>query len=267
MIRLQVRIIKESNLINLFDYGFANYKVQQIAAKNTSIENLTIENATKDTKNLSLLLKDSITCLAPKDLDLNNLNYSLELNENISAPITEGDTLGKIVYNIDGITYSSDLIAEHSVEKFNVLLLISQIALAIIVLLILIKLFSPKKKYKKYKKLKHDPRITKLGNILRKTSLDEFPQFVNILKGEMSLVGPRPYLYREKEDLGENYYNSITKVKPGITGYWQVNGRNDVDFEERAYMDTYYIERRGIVMDLKIILKTFLKIFKKEGAV
>lgn len=124
-----------------------------------------------------------------------------------------------------------------------------------------------KKEYKKYKKLKHDPRITKLGNILRKTSLDEFPQFVNILKGEMSLVGPRPYLYREKEDLGEYYYNSITKVKPGITGYWQVNGRNDVDFEERAYMDTYYIERRGIVMDLKIILKTFLKIFKKEGAV
>ena len=121
--------------------------------------------------------------------------------------------------------------------------------------------------YKKYKKLKHDPRITKLGNILRKTSLDEFPQFVNILKGEMSLVGPRPYLYREKEDLGEYYYNSITKVKPGITGYWQVNGRNVVDFEERAYMDTYYIERRGIVMDLKIILKTFLKIFKKEGAV
>ena len=124
-----------------------------------------------------------------------------------------------------------------------------------------------KKEYKKYKKLKHDPRITKLGAILRKTSLDEFPQFINVLKGEMSLVGPRPYLYREKEDLGEYYYNSITKVKPGITGYWQVNGRNDVDFEERAYMDTYYIERRGIIMDLKIILKTFLKIFKKEGAV
>ena len=121
--------------------------------------------------------------------------------------------------------------------------------------------------FKKYKKLKHDPRITKLGNILRKTSLDEFPQFVNILKGEMSLVGPRPYLHREKEDLGGYYYNSITKVKPGITGYWQVNGRNDVDFEERAYMDTYYIERRGIVMDLKIVLKTFFKIFKKEGAV
>lgn len=123
-----------------------------------------------------------------------------------------------------------------------------------------------KKEYKKYKKLKHDPRITKLGNILRKTSLDEFPQFINVLKGEMSLVGPRPYLYREKEDLGE-YSNLITKVTPGITGYWQVNGRNDVDFEERKYMDTYYIEHRGIIMDLKIISKTFFKIFKKEGAV
>ena len=123
-----------------------------------------------------------------------------------------------------------------------------------------------RKEYKKYKKLKDDPRITKLGVFLRKTSLDEFPQFINILKGDMSLVGPRPYLYREKIDMGD-YYDQIVNVKPGITGYWQVNGRNDVDFEERTYMDTYYIEHRGIIMDIKIILKTVLKIFKKEGAV
>lgn len=123
-----------------------------------------------------------------------------------------------------------------------------------------------RKEYKKYKKLKNDPRITKLGNFLRKTSLDEFPQFINLLKGNMSLVGPRPYLYREKNDMGD-YYDQIVQVKPGITGYWQVNGRNDVDFEERTYMDTYYIEHRGIIMDLKIILKTVLKMFKKEGAI
>lgn len=123
-----------------------------------------------------------------------------------------------------------------------------------------------KKEYKKYKKLKNDPRITKLGIFLRKTSLDEFPQFINILKGEMSLVGPRPYLHRERNDMGD-YYDQIVQVKPGITGYWQVNGRNDVDFEERTYMDTYYIEHRGIIMDIKIILKTVLKIFKKEGAI
>lgn len=123
-----------------------------------------------------------------------------------------------------------------------------------------------RKEYKKYKKLKNDPRITKLGNFLRKTSLDEFPQFINLLKGDMSLVGPRPYLYREKNDMGD-YYDQIVQVKPGITGYWQVNGRNDVDFEERTYMDTYYIEHRGIITDLKIILKTVLKMFKKEGAI
>ena len=123
-----------------------------------------------------------------------------------------------------------------------------------------------RKEYKKYKKLKDDPRITKLGAFLRKTSLDEFPQFINILKGDMSLVGPRPYLYREKIDMGD-YYDQIVNVKPGITGYWQVNGRNDVDFEERTYLDTYYIEHRGIIMDIKIILKTILKIFKREGAI
>ena len=122
-----------------------------------------------------------------------------------------------------------------------------------------------REEYKKYKKLKNDPRITTVGKFLRKTSLDEFPQFINVLKGDMSFVGPRPYLYREKEDMGESF-NKIVSVKPGITGYWQVNGRNDVDFQDRLNMDTYYIDHRGLVMDLKIILKTFLKTLKKEGA-
>lgn len=139
--------------LNLFEYGFNNYKIQQIANANTSITEINIKNATKDTKKLSLLLKDNITCIAPIDLNLNTLNYSIELNENILAPISQGDVLGKINYNIDGITYSSDLIAEHSVEKFNVLSLIYQIIFVIIVLLILIKLFYSKKKYKNYEKI------------------------------------------------------------------------------------------------------------------
>ena len=122
-----------------------------------------------------------------------------------------------------------------------------------------------REEYKKYKKLKNDPRITTVGKFLRKTSLDEFPQFINVLKGDMSFVGPRPYLYREKEDMGESF-NKIVSVKPGITGYWQVNGRNDVDFQDRLNMDTYYIEHRGLVMDFKIILKTFFKTLRKEGA-
>ena len=122
-----------------------------------------------------------------------------------------------------------------------------------------------KEEYKKYKKLKEDPRITKLGKFLRKTSLDEFPQFINVLKGDMSLVGPRPYLYREKADMGENY-SEIIKVKPGLTGYWQVNGRSDVDFNERTKMDVEYIKDRNLWFDLKILVKTILKVFKKGGA-
>ena len=121
-----------------------------------------------------------------------------------------------------------------------------------------------KEEYKKYKKLKNDPRITKLGNFLRKTSLDEFPQFINVLKGDMSLVGPRPYLYREKEDMGENYDTIIT-AKPGLTGYWQVNGRSDVDFEERTKMDVEYIRDRNLWFDFKILVKTILKVFGKKG--
>lgn len=123
-----------------------------------------------------------------------------------------------------------------------------------------------REEYKKYKKLKNDPRITKLGKFLRKTSLDEFPQFINVLKGDMSLVGPRPYLYREKKDMGEKYHQ-IVKVKPGLTGYWQVNGRNDVDFEERVNMDVDYIRDRNLWFDIKIIIKTVLKIFGKKGAI
>ncbi len=122
------------------------------------------------------------------------------------------------------------------------------------------------KEYKEYKKLKNDPRITKVGSFLRKTSLDEFPQFINVLKGQMSLVGPRPYLYRERDDMGESYNNIIT-CKPGITGYWQVNGRNNVDFEERLEMDRYYIENRSMILDIKILFKTLSKIFKRNGAI
>lgn len=122
------------------------------------------------------------------------------------------------------------------------------------------------KEYKKYKKLRKDPRITKVGAFLRKTSLDEFPQFINVLLGQMSVVGPRPYLHREKKDM-DWYYDKIIKVKPGITGYWQVNGRSDVDFNDRLVMDTYYMEHKSLVMDTKIIIKTAMKMFKKEGAI
>lgn len=118
--------------------------------------------------------------------------------------------------------------------------------------------------YRKYKKLKKDPRVTKAGQFLRKTSLDEFPQFFNLLFGNMSLVGPRPYLPREKEDMWK-YYDIITLVKPGITGYWQVNGRNDTDFKYRLELDWYYLKHRTLIMDIKIIIKTMKQILFRKG--
>lgn len=122
------------------------------------------------------------------------------------------------------------------------------------------------KEYIKHKKIKHDPRITKAGKFLRKTSLDEFPQFINVMKGQMSMVGPRPYLPMEKEDMGE-YYNYIIKMKPGVTGPWQVAGRNEVTFQDRLEMDKEYCDRRGNRRDIKIVFKTLGKVIRKEGAI
>ena len=123
-----------------------------------------------------------------------------------------------------------------------------------------------RKEYIKYKKMKDDPRVTKIGKFIRKTSLDEFPQFINVLKGEMSLVGPRPYLEREKEDM-TYFYKYIVSCKPGVTGLWQVSGRSDVSFDDRVRMDMEYFRRNCLRTDAKILGKTVENIVKREGAV
>lgn len=122
-----------------------------------------------------------------------------------------------------------------------------------------------KKEYTKYKKLKEDPRVTDIGKVLRRTSLDEFPQFINVLKGDMSLVGPRPYLPREKEDM-VGYYDYIIKCQPGITGPWQVSGRNEVDFETRLKADYEYYQNRSLSNDTSILFKTVNIVTNKRGA-
>ena len=122
-----------------------------------------------------------------------------------------------------------------------------------------------REEYEKNKKLKDDPRITKVGEFLRRTSLDEFPQFINVLKGEMSFVGPRPYLPREKKDMGE-YYGKIIKSKPGITGMWQTHGRSETDFEERLELDEYYYRNWSLWLDIVIIIKTVKNVISKKGA-
>ena len=122
-----------------------------------------------------------------------------------------------------------------------------------------------REEYEKNKKLRNDPRITKIGEFLRKTSLDEFPQFINVFKGEMSFVGPRPYLPREKKDMGK-YYEKIVKSKPGITGMWQTHGRSDTDFEERLELDEYYYRNWSLWLDIVIIIKTLKDVIYGRGA-
>ena len=119
--------------------------------------------------------------------------------------------------------------------------------------------------YQKNKKLKHDPRITKMGKFIRSTSIDELPQLINIFLGHMSFVGNRPYLPREKKDMGK-YYEDIIKTKPGLTGYWQVNGRSKTTFEERLELEKYYSNNASLKLDIKIFLKTFKVVLFKIGA-
>lgn len=127
--------------------------------------------------------------------------------------------------------------------------------------------FTPEQKaeFEKNFKLENDPRITKAGDFLRKTSLDELPQLINILKGDMSVVGPRPIVQKEIEKYGE-YADKFFSVKPGLTGYWQANGRSDTTYDERIQMDMYYIDNRSFWLDIKIIFQTVISVIKKEGA-
>jgi lipopolysaccharide/colanic/teichoic acid biosynthesis glycosyltransferase len=114
-------------------------------------------------------------------------------------------------------------------------------------------------------KLENDPRVTKLGGFLRKTSLDELPQFYNVLIGNMTLVGPRPIVEKELEKYG-SYSQKLLSVKPGLTGNWQVSGRSDTTYEERVLLDMDYIDRRSILNDIIIMFKTVYVVIAKKGA-
>jgi undecaprenyl-phosphate galactose phosphotransferase len=124
-----------------------------------------------------------------------------------------------------------------------------------------------KEEYLKYRKLKDDPRIIKgIGNFLRKSSLDELPQFFNVLKGDMSVVGPRPYIENEFHKHEDYHIKEILSVKPGVTGYWQVNDRNHSTFNERVDTDLEYIQIRNFILDIKIIFKTIMMIVNRKRA-
>lgn len=119
--------------------------------------------------------------------------------------------------------------------------------------------------YHKNKKLRNDPRVTKIGSIIRKLSLDELPQLLNVLKGDMSLIGNRPYLPRERDDM-EGYYEDIIKTKPGITGYWQVSGRSSISFKKRLELEKFYSNNATLALDVKIFFLTIYVVLARRGA-
>ena len=120
--------------------------------------------------------------------------------------------------------------------------------------------------WEKYKKLKkYDPRVTRVGRIIRKYSLDELPQLFNVLMGKMSLVGPRPYLLEELEG-NSSSLDIISRVKPGITGLWQTRGRSEIPFEKRLTLDEFYIRNWSLWLDITLLLKSFKTWFSSKGA-
>ena len=121
---------------------------------------------------------------------------------------------------------------------------------------ILMKDNNLKKEFEETHKLKNDPRITTIGKLLRKTSLDELPQFINVLRGEMSIVGPRPIVKEEIVKYQENF-KKVSSIKPGITGLWQVSGRNNLTYKRRVMLDLNYVENYNLLMDLRILIRTF----------
>lgn len=131
------------------------------------------------------------------------------------------------------------------------------------------KLLTPEQleQYRTEFKIDNDPRITKVGNILRKLSLDELPQLFNILKGDISIVGPRPIVEKETLIYGQDI-DKLLSVKPGLTGYWQAYARNNATYEsgERQKMEMYYVKNNSLWLDIKILFKTVISVIKKEGA-
>jgi len=121
---------------------------------------------------------------------------------------------------------------------------------------LLIKDLELKREFEETHKIKNDPRITTIGKFLRKTSLDELPQFINVLRGEMSIIGPRPIVKEEKKKYGKNF-KKVSLIKPGITGLWQVSGRNNLTYKRRVLLDLNYVENYNFKMDLRILFRTF----------
>ena len=147
-----------------------------------------------------------------------------------------------------------------------VLASIGMIVLSPIFLIISLAIKLESKEYRENYKLTNDPRITKVGKFLRKTSLDELPQLINIIKGDLSIIGPRPVVSDELKKYGTNTRKFLS-VTPGLTGYWAANGRSCTSYEQRMQMELFYIDNLSLKMDIKVFFKTIEAVIKREGAI
>lgn len=170
-----------------------------------------------------------------------------------------------LIKDYNSIFYTQERIGKNgkpfTIYKFRTMIINSQEVLDE-----LLKNPDIKAEYESSYKIKNDPRITKVGKILRKTSLDEMPQFINLIIGNMSLVGPRPVIKKELKKY-KHRKKLILSVKPGITGNWVIHGRSDLTYEERIEYEVEYIKNRSLLCDFKIILKTILCVIKRRGVV
>ena len=174
----------------------------------------------------------------------------------------------KISYMLHGdfksIFYKHTRIGKNG-KKFGLIKFRSMVCNADEVLKELLKNPKYKKEWDKYQKFDNDPRITRIGKILRKTSLDELPQIINILKGDMSIIGPRPLVEGELDAHNGNH-EIYEAVRPGLTSWWACNGRSDVEYDERLELEYYYVKNQGIKTDIKCIFKTIHVVLFGKGA-
>lgn len=166
--------------------------------------------------------------------------------------------------DFDSIFYTQKRIGKDG-KIINLFKFRSMVSNADEVLKELLKQKKYKKEWEKNQKFENDPRITKIGHFIRKTSLDEVPQFINVLKGDMSLVGPRPLVEGELDAHNGNH-EIYESVKPGITGWWGCNGRSATTYEERLNLEYFYVNNRSLTLDIKCILKTIAAVLCKKGA-
>lgn len=205
----------------------------------------------KDVSNYYLIIKrafDIVSCIIV-------LIILLPIYLLVAIAIKLEDPKGKVFYSHNRIGKDGNVIP---VYKFRSMFSNSEE---------LFRQFTPEQKaeFEKFQKLKDDPRVTKVGKFIRKTSLDELPQLVNVIKGEMSVVGPRPIVEKELERYGENS-QAYLSVLPGLTGMWQAYGRSDTTYEERIKLDVYYVHNQSFWLDIKIIFNTVITVLTGKGA-